>query len=170
MYSNVNFCSCDCYRWRFCQAKVTKGFKQFSPLLTEVSGSLESFTVWCRSKCCYQIYAVLIGHIFGKWREVIKIWHSSVKAHSNYFLKNCAQNFMKPKRFVLYQKSLTFVFLCRQHCVFPLLDCAGFPFWWLEVVTHPLLLVSQHCIAYKMRAWSEELGKATLIQITVQSK
>ena len=48
--------------------------------------------------------------------------------------------------------------------------CAIFTFWWLEVVTHHLSQVSQHCIAYQMRGWSEGLEQAILFQVTVQSK
>ena len=86
-----------------------------------------------------------------------------VNAHSIYFLENCAQNFMKPKRFFLsfHLKLLNYVFLQSALRIFVSRLCR-FPVLMAGSCYLSSLLVSQHCIAYQMRGWSEELEQATL--------
>ena len=39
-----------------------------------------------------------------------------------------------------------------------------------EVVTHHVVLMSQHCIEYQTRAWSEEVGQAAPVKVSEESK
>ena len=84
--------------------------------------------------------------------------------------KKIGSIFLRIKTFSLWV-SLKIVNICFSQSALRIFDSTlcRFPGSWLEVATHHVLLLSQHCIAYWMSAWSKEMEPA-LFQNTVEWK
>ena len=168
---NVDLCSCLCWRWHFFARQMSQTALNnwiLSVFDRRFRISWNAFSLWSL-KC-----ATIKTKLF--WSAIFLQNHAKSSIMTFVSAVRLPPEKIRPKThetktfYSVVSLEVAILYTFSQHSVFLFLGFAGFLFWWVEVVTQHLSLLSHHCITYRMSASSEEREQAALFQVTVRSK